>query len=80
MVFVFIGLKNCTMKRDTKIVLGLAAIATVALIAYGAKNRSRRRMLTKVSDEGYETAHDVLFPQRSTVGKKLHLGPIIPAL
>ncbi len=66
------------MKRNTRILLGLAAIATLALITYGVKKQTSKRMLKEVADEGYETAHDVLFPRKSTTGKRQHYGPILP--
>lgn len=68
------------MKKNTKILLGIAAMAGTAILVYGIRSRTRRKMLNQVAEEGYETAHDVLFPQKSSMGKKLHLGPIIPTL
>jgi len=37
-----------------------------------------KRILTRVADEGYETAYDILFPKEETRGEKLHFGPVIP--
>jgi hypothetical protein len=37
-------------------------------------------MLTKISDEGYETAQDILFPNKYHPGGQLQYGPVLPAL
>ena len=48
------------MKPVIKIFLGLAAVALAGMVIYSI--RREKKMLTQVSDEGYETAHDILFP------------------
>jgi hypothetical protein len=63
--------------------LGLGIIAGAALVAAGiilAKNRKKRitRMLSEVADEGYETAHDILYPGKSKKEKNLRYGPVLP--
>jgi hypothetical protein len=45
---------------------------------YAARGVKTKRMLNKVSNEGYETAHDILYPQNGKRGKKLRIGPVIP--
>ncbi len=67
------------MKLNSKLITGLAIAGAAALIVKAAKNHRRSRMLNQVSDEGYETAHDVLFPQKSPVRRNLRLGPVLPA-
>ena len=52
----------------------LAGLAIYAVVYY---RKSSRRRLKKVANEGYETAIDVLFPEKPTRGK-LHYGPVIP--
>jgi len=56
------------MKRSTTItiLLGVAvAAAATGLIIYGVRRHRSNRISLKVADEGYETAHDILFPNRS---------------
>jgi hypothetical protein len=43
------------------------------------KSRNQKR-LKKVANDGYETAHDVLFPRSEIRSKKLHYGPIHPGM
>jgi hypothetical protein len=67
------------MKTSTKIVLGVAAIAATALIVSMIKKEKQGRMLSRVSDEGYETAPDLLFPNKSKINSKVHYGPVLPS-
>lgn len=66
------------MKNSSKITLGLAAIGAAAIVVYVARCINTKRMLVKVSNEGYETAHDILFPGKSNTGKELRYGPVLP--
>jgi len=72
--------KNLLMKLAQKLVLSLALVGAAGIVIYilTARKSDNRRMLNLVADEGYETAHDVLFPNRSVQGKNLHFGPVIP--
>jgi len=66
------------MKHVSKISLGLAVVGTAAIVIYFARRISAKRMLIKISDEGYETAHDILFPNKSATGQPLRYGPVLP--
>lgn len=66
------------MKNRSKITLALTAVGTAALVIYVARCVKTKRMLVKVSDEGYETAPDILFPGKGNAGKDLRYGPVIP--
>ncbi len=68
------------MKRSTKIVFGISAVAVAGLIVYAANGIKTRKMLEQVSNEGYETAHDILYPQKGKRGRKLRIGPVLPRL
>ncbi len=50
------------MRRSTKIAFGISAVAMAGIIVYAASGAKTRRMLKQVSEEGYETAHDILYP------------------
>ncbi len=67
------------MKKNTKIMLGLSAAILTTIIFIAVRGRNKRRILNRVAEEGYETAHDVLYPQQNATGKKLHFGPVIPS-
>ena len=67
------------MKTSKKILLGVAAIAVAGLVVYAVNRKKTNRMLEQIADEGYETAHDVLFPNKEKRNKKLQYGPVLPA-
>ena len=66
------------MKNGVKITIALAALGAAAILLCAARRASTRRMVAEVSNEGYETAQDILYPGESIKGKKLHYGPVIP--
>ena len=66
------------MKTTDKILVAVAAGFLAGLAVYMVRRSEEKRMLDKVAAEGYETAHDVLFPHKSQIGKKLHYGPVLP--
>ncbi len=71
------------MKTSTKILLGVTAITAAAVAGILiSKKRSRNNngdvMSSKVADEGYETAHDVLFPNKFKNEDNLRYGPVLP--
>ncbi len=67
------------MNKQNKILLGTAAAAAItgALVYSFTKCNSYRR-LKHVANEGYETAHDILYPKRSHKKGKLKFGPVLP--
>ncbi|MCO5234769.1 MAG: hypothetical protein M9933_00760 [Chitinophagaceae bacterium] len=66
------------MKSTDKILIALAAGVVAGLVVYMLKKSEEQRVLDRIAAEGYETAHDVLFPDRTQTGKKLHYGPVLP--
>ncbi len=60
----------------------LIAVAEVAagILFYLSRRVNKSRILNAIADEGYETAHEVLFPHKKQLGEKLHYGPVIPEL
>ena len=68
------------MKLAQKVVLSLALVGATGIVIYLLSNRrsDNRRMLNLIADEGYETAQDVLFPDKNIQDKNLHFGPVIP--
>ena len=66
------------MKTSTKLVIGISAAAVVGLILYSYRRKNTCDMLNEVSNEGYETAPDVLFPNKGKRGSRLHYGPVLP--
>ena len=70
--------KKQRMKLSHKIALGLCIVVTTGVILHLAKRSRTTRMLSQISDEGYETAHDILFPGQKIGTRALHYGPVIP--
>ncbi len=66
------------MKTSAKIVIGISAAAIVGLMLYSYRRKKTCNMLNEVSNEGYETAADVLFPNNGKRGSRLHYGPVLP--
>ena len=66
------------MKKTDKILAAVAVGFLAGVIVYAARLYKERHMLNQVANEGYETAHDILFPNKSQMGKKLHYGPVLP--
>lgn len=67
------------MKLTQALTFGLAALAVTAIAVYIFKSSESRRILNQISDEGYETANDILFPGKKIKAKHLHYGPVIPS-
>ncbi len=65
------------MKKSTKVLLSVAAVAAVGAAAFIISQQKKRRRLKHIAEEGYETAHDVLYPQKS-VSPRLKYGPVLP--
>jgi hypothetical protein len=67
------------MKTSTKITLGMAAIALTGALVYVTRSYNTRKRLLHIANEGYETAHDILYPTQYNRGRKLQYGPVLPA-
>lgn len=68
------------MKKSTSLLLGLSLI-TVGLVVWGLLKEmgNEEYDAARIADEGYETAHDILYPYQSyEADKGLHFGPVIP--
>lgn len=66
------------MKTIIRFFAGLAlAIVGLGAALFGHIRNKAQAMLNRVSDEGYETAYDVLYPKEETPDN-LHYGPVIP--
>lgn len=62
-----------------KVVITLTAITVAGLAIYAFRRRMKyQAMRARVANEGYETAHDILYPRHSNIFKKLQYGPILP--
>ncbi len=64
------------MKSIMKAML-LTSLATVATIFVFSRRLNRKNRLMHISDEGYETANDILYPQKND-RRRLHYGPVLP--
>ncbi len=66
------------MKKRRNVLFVLICITIAGLFFSSARRRQSDKMLSNISNEGYETAPDILFPEKMSLGKKLHLGPVLP--
>jgi len=66
------------MKTSTKITLGMAAIVATGVLIYVTRSYNTRKRLLHIANEGYETAHDILYPRQYNRGRKLQYGPVLP--
>jgi len=62
------------------VTIGLAAATVTGVICELSKRNKLMKRLLKVSNEGYETAPDIMFPSKklSQQPDKLKYGPYIP--
>jgi hypothetical protein len=67
------------MKISTKTMLGIAAITALGIAFMIGTKKSKKINLDQIADEGYETAHDILYPKQFSREKKLQYGPVLPA-
>lgn len=67
------------MKKSNKALwaIGLAAVAGFAIYYATRRHKSFQRR-SRVADEGYETAHDILYPAKRN-RRKTHYGPVLPS-
>jgi hypothetical protein len=65
------------MKKETKILAGIGILAVTGLIIYAIRRHRSNQRYARVADEGYETAHDILYPLKGK-RKKVHYGPVLP--
>ena len=66
------------MKKREAILIGVgAALASVVGVKL-ARSRNRLNRLNNVAAEGYETAHDILYPSKEHKKARLKFGPVLP--
>ncbi len=69
------------MKRSSKLALGIIAATAVGYVVYRLiRSQKAHSELRNVADEGYETAHDVLYPRKETRARKQKYGPVLPGV
>ncbi len=66
------------MKITTKTMLGIAALTALGIALIVGTKKSKKVNLDQIADEGYETAHDILYPKQFSREKKLRYGPVLP--
>jgi hypothetical protein len=68
------------MKKSTTILLATTAVTVgIALYLLSKKNKCNPIDTSKIADEGYETAHDILYSHKRNKPKDVHYGPVLPA-
>ncbi len=66
------------MKKTNKLLIGVGIAALAGFIIYAMRRNQSNSRLARISDEGYETAHDILFPPKKHKKRRVHYGPVIP--
>ncbi len=66
------------MKLKTSTIVSIAALGIVVAAVYLANRKGKKIRLTQIADEGYETAHDMLYPNSFKGSKELRYGPVLP--
>jgi hypothetical protein len=66
------------MKTYSKITLGAAALAFATIMIASKKRANSQKQISEISNEGYETAADILNVNKSKPLKKMHFGPVLP--
>lgn len=70
--------KRKAMKLKNQVCIAAVAGIVSALVVYSLRSYRKSKRLSQVAAEGYETAHEVLFPHVKDLGNKLQYGPVIP--
>jgi hypothetical protein len=72
------------MKATKKIITGIGFVTTVALFIYTVRRRQKTNRIRmheeaarRVAEHGYETAHDILYPQKNKGIRKYKYGPVL---
>jgi len=58
------------MKTYKVSIIFITSVIVAVIAIYSVKKRRWRKKLVRISDAGYETAYDILFPLRSQRQKK----------
>ena len=66
------------MKTYSKITLGAAALVFTAIMIANKKKVIIKKQISEISNEGYETAADILNLKNGKPLKKMHFGPVLP--
>ena len=66
------------MKISKKSLWGLTVISALGIAVFLTRKKRNRKKLARIAEEGYEIAHDILFPNKLVSEKKLHYGPVLP--
>ena len=75
MLFANLRVIKFQMKGTTKLLLTLGTVAAATgLVIYAIRRHKNNQRLEQVADEGYETAHDILFPGKTQRRKKFQYG------
>jgi hypothetical protein len=67
------------MTAQKKLFAGIGIATMVGLIVYLVRQYKTYRIHEQVAEHGYETAHDILFPQKNKRGNKNQYGPVLPS-
>ena len=66
-------MKKCTLGLIGLVLIGIAATTVTCKV----RDKKAQRRLSQAADEGYETAHDIIYPDNHpSKRKKLRYGPV----
>ncbi len=66
------------MKKTNGLLIGVGLAALAGIIIYTVRWHQINKRYSRISDEGYETAHDILYPPSNQSSKRVHYGPVLP--
>jgi hypothetical protein len=62
----------------TTLLLGIASLSALGFAFIFSGQKTKKVCLDQIAAEGYETAHDILYPKQFSREKKLRYGPVLP--
>lgn len=66
------------MKKSIYMAVGVFALTASALLVWAYRQKSTHYRIARSADEGYETAHDILYPGKRIYSSRLRYGPVLP--
>lgn len=66
------------MNKSIYFLLGAFALSSTLLLVWASRQKAQYHRITRSAEEGYETAHDILYPGKKIYSNRLRYGPVLP--